>query len=122
MCNLDGLNFNSKSETVAIASVLEDEDWIENGVYMRTGLVKADGLMTVVYNFTNCHSSKLVTENRMNSERWIATIKWMQETQNLCDLGQNKEDVVNYLVTNYSPIIKGRRTALTNFEWYELEN
>jgi hypothetical protein len=122
MYNPDGLNFNSKSETVAIAPVIEDEDRIENGIHVRTGLVEAEGLMTVVNNCTNCHSSKLVTQNRMDSERWIATIKWMQETQNLWDLGGNQEVIVNYLVTNYPPIAKGRRAVLTDIEWYELEN
>ena len=63
----------------------DDFDKIENGIHVRTGLIEADGLMTVVNNCTNCHSAKLVTQNRMNEERWIATIRWMQETQNLWD-------------------------------------
>jgi len=122
MYNPEGLNFNAKSETVAIVPVIEDEDRIDNGIHVRTGLIDAEGLMTVVNNCTNCHSSKLVTQNRMDSERWIATIKWMQETQNLWDLGGNQEVIVNYLVTNYPPIAKGRRAVLTDIEWYELEN
>ena len=52
----------------------DDFDKIENGIHVRTGLIEADGLMTVVNNCTNCHSAKLVTQNRMNEERWIATI------------------------------------------------
>ena len=78
--------------------------------------------MTDVNNCTNCHSAKVVTQNRMNTERWNATIKWMQETQNLWDLGGNQEVIVNYLVTNYPPIDKGRRMILTDIEWYELED
>ncbi|WJJ97028.1 monoheme cytochrome C [Algibacter luteus] len=122
MVNPNVLDFMSKSETVAIAPVEVDEDRIENGIHVRTGLIDAEGLMVVVNNCTNCHSSKLVTQNRMNAERWNATIKWMQETQNLWDLGRNQEVIVNYLVTNYPPKAKGRRAVLTDIDWYELED
>ena len=111
-----------KDQVVVIAPVEEDEDRIENGIHLRTGLVDAEGLMTVVNNCTNCHSSKLVTQNRMSAERWNATIKWMQETQNLWDLGKNQEIIVNYLVTNYPPKDKGRRMILTDIDWYELKD
>ena len=67
------------------------------------------------------HSAKLVTQNRMSAERWNATIRWMQETQNLWDLGDQQEIIVNYLVTNYPAKAKGRRMALTDIQWYELE-
>lgn len=114
--------FQSKLDTIVSIPVEEDEDRIEKGIHVRTGLVEAEGLMTVVNNCTNCHSSKLVIQNRMNTERWNATIKWMQETQNLWDLGINQEIIVNYLVTNYPPKDKGRREVLSNIDWYELEN
>ena len=78
--------------------------------------------MTVVNNCTNCHSSKLVIQNRMNKERWDATIKWMQETQNLWDLGENQAVIVNYLVANYPPVDKGRRENLSNITWYKLND
>ncbi len=113
---------NSKTETLLAVSIEEDEDRIANGVHVRTGLVDAEGLMLVVNNCTNCHSSKLVTQNRMSADRWNATIEWMQETQNLWDLGGNQEIIVNYLVTNYPPQKKGRRMALINIDWYELED
>ncbi len=100
----------------------EDFDKIENGIHVRTGLKEAEGLMTVVNNCTNCHSAQLVIQNRMNEERWIATIRWMQETQNLWDLGKNEEIIVNYLVSNYPPKKKGRREILTDIQWYELED
>lgn len=99
-----------------------DEDKIENGIHIRTGFVDDIGLMTVVNNCTNCHSSKLVIQNRMNESRWNATIKWMQETQNLWALGDNQKVIVDYLVKNYPPIEKGRREGLTNIIWYELKD
>jgi len=110
-----------ESEYVAVQE-LDDFDKIENGIHVRTGLIEADGLMAVVNNCTNCHSAKLVTQNRMNEERWIATIRWMQETQNLWDLGNNEAIIVNYLVTNYPPKNKGRREILSDIEWYELKD
>ncbi|NER15865.1 monoheme cytochrome C [Spongiivirga citrea] len=99
----------------------EDFDKIENGIHIRTGLIEGEGLMEVVNNCTNCHSAKLVTQNRMNKERWVATIRWMQETQNLWDLGKNEEIIVNYLVANYPVKKKGRRELLSNIDWYELQ-
>ncbi len=98
-----------------------DYDKIENGVHVRTGFVEGEGMMLVVNNCTNCHSAKLVTQNRMTKEQWMATIRWMQETQNLWSLGANEEPIVNYLANYYAPIAKGRRQNLTAVEWYELE-
>lgn len=121
MYNPSLFDLESQSETIAQVPIEEDEDRIENGIHVRTGLVDAEGLMTVVNNCTNCHSSKLVTQNRMSKERWNATIRWMQDTQNLWDLGGNQEIIVNYLVINYPPIDKGRRMVLKNIDWYELK-
>jgi hypothetical protein len=96
-------------------------DLIENGIHVRTGFIDADGLQVVVNNCTTCHSSKLVIQNRMGAEQWNATIRWMQKTQGLWDLGENQEIIVNYLVENYPPLEKGRRAPLTNIDWYTLE-
>ncbi len=113
-------NQSSIESQINTSETKEDINKIENGIHVRTGLKNAAGLMTVVNNCTNCHSAQLVIQNRMNKDRWDATIKWMQETQNLWPLGANQEIIVNYLVTNYPPIDKGRREALKNIEWYEL--
>lgn len=99
-----------------------DYERIEDGVHVLTGFVEGEGLMTVVNNCTNCHSAKLVTQNRMTADGWRATIDWMQETQNLWDLGQNEEIIVAYLAKYYAPEEKGRRQNLTNIEWYELKD
>lgn len=106
------------SEYVAIPE--DDFDKIENGIHVRTGFVEAEGLMETVNNCTNCHSSELVLQNRMSKEGWIANIRWMQETQNLWDLGGNEEIIVDYLVKNYPFVKKGRRGVLTDIEWYDL--
>mgnify|MGYP003690881497 FL=1 len=98
-----------------------DYDKLENGIHVRTGFIDAPGMMVTVQNCTNCHSAKLVMQNRMNEERWKSTIKWMQETQNLWDLGENEAVIINYLVTNYPPKKLGRRAVLTDIEWYQFE-
>lgn len=98
----------------------DDPDRIENGIHVRTGLIEAPGLHETVANCTSCHSAKLVIQNRMNAERWHATIRWMQETQNLWPLGENEAIIVNYLTTNYPPRNKGRRETLVDVDWYEL--
>lgn len=121
--NPDFFSANTVPDTITTIQAVEDEsDKIENGIHVRTGLVEAEGLMTVVNNCTNCHSSKIIIQNRMNTERWNATIKWMQETQNLWDLGRNQEVIVNYLVSNYPPKDTGRRDILSNIDWYVLKD
>lgn len=96
-------------------------DRVENGVHLRTGFADGEGLMTVVANCTACHSAKLVTQNRMTREGWEQTIRWMQKTQNLWDLGPNEAVILDYLATHYAPEKKGRRQNLTDVEWYELQ-
>ena len=115
--------FENKNTTVVYSDIVEDEDKIENGVHIRTGLVDAEGLMTVVNNCTNCHSAKLVTQNRADKKGWIKMIRWMQETQGLWKLGTNEEIIVNYLAKNYAPKKKSRRANLEikEEEWYLLE-
>lgn len=117
-------NFSAFKDRTETATSLKEvnEDIIENGIHVETGFVDAEGLMTVINNCTNCHSAKLVIQNRMSKEHWNATIRWMQETQNLWDLGLNQEIIVNYLVTNYPVEDTGRREKLTNITWYDLEN
>ena len=112
-----------RSEDLTAYEVVEevDEDLIVDGIHVRTGLVEAEGLMEVVNNCTSCHSAKIVIQNRMNEERWAATIDWMQETQNLWDLGKNEQVIIDYLVKNYPPKKIGRRQILTGVEWYELD-
>jgi hypothetical protein len=97
-----------------------DYDKIENGIHLRTGFVEGEGLQLVINNCTTCHSAKLVTQNRMSKERWKATIRWMQETQNLWNLGANEEIIIDYLATYYAPTEKGRRPNLDTIDWYEL--
>ena len=94
---------------------------IKDGIHTETGFIAANGLEAVINNCTNCHSAKLVTQNRMTREGWLTTIRWMQKTQNLWDLGDQESIILDYLAKNYAPENKGRRQNLTVEEWYELK-
>jgi len=95
---------------------------IKNGIHMNTGLVEAEGLPLVIAHCTGCHSGKLITQNRLSKDGWQETIRWMQKTQNLWDLGEDEKIIVDYLSKNYAPSAKGRREILKDIEWYSLEN
>ncbi len=110
-----------KIEEVPVEDSAENFDKIENGMHVATGFVDDEGMEATIQNCTSCHSAKLVTQNRMSREGWKATITWMQETQNLWDLGTNEELILTYLAKNYAPTAKGRRQNLEHIEWYELK-
>ncbi|MEX0288890.1 MAG: monoheme cytochrome C [Flavobacteriaceae bacterium] len=113
--------FGERSEEAYTNPPEEDPDKIENGIHLRTGLIAGEGLMETVNNCTACHSASLITQNRLSKEGWVSAIRWMQETQNLWDLGDNEEIIVDYLVKNYPPETKGRRAPLEEIDWYDLE-
>lgn len=83
-------------------------------------LAEGEGLELVKTHCTSCHSAKLIVQNRATREGWLNMIRWMQQTQNLWDLGENEEMILNYLTTHYAPEEKGRRENLKDIEWYEL--
>ena len=86
-----------------------------------TGLVLAPGFTTVKENCLRCHSPKLITAKRASREGWLSTIRWMQQTQGLGDLGSAEPVILDYLAKHYAPTQTGRRPALQNIEWYKLE-
>ncbi|WP_303317573.1 monoheme cytochrome C [Flavivirga abyssicola] len=114
------LSFDKEKTTETYVEI-EDFDKIENGIHLATGFKDDVGLQTVIVSCTPCHSAKLVTQNRATKEGWISIIRWMQETQNLWDLGKNESVIVDYLAKNYAPEAKGRRDNLEDIEWYDLE-
>lgn len=105
----------------AAATPAEDPDKIVEGIHVASGLIVADGFELVKRNCLGCHSGKLISQNRMTRDRWLETIRWMQETQKLWDLGTNEAGILDYLETNYAPKDEGRRPQLANVEWYILE-
>lgn len=66
----------------------------------------------VIAHCTACHSSALISQNRMTREGWLKTIRWMQKEQGLWPLGEHEERVLNYLERHYFPQTSGRRKPL----------
>lgn len=67
----------------------------------ETGLVIAPGFPIVKSYCTLCHSAKLVTQSGKTREGWVETIRWMQRTQGLFDLGQFEGEILDYLAAQY---------------------
>jgi hypothetical protein len=85
-------------------------------------LEKGEGMEIVKKHCLGCHNAQLIVQNKMSKERWQHTIRWMQRTQGLWDLGADEPKVLEYLATYYSPDRVGRRKniILTDDEWYIL--
>lgn len=113
--------FGGPTEEIELPVFKNTDEVAEPGIDAKTGFVEDDGMQTVVNNCTTCHSSDLVTQNKMTKEGWLATIRWMQESQNLWDLGANEAIIVDYLAKNYAPDDTGRRAPLKDIEWYVLK-
>lgn len=78
----------------------------------QSGLVKAEGFNLVLAHCSACHSPTLITQNAMSRERWLETIRWMQETQKLWPLGEAEPLILDYLSTWYGPKKSARRAPL----------
>ncbi|MCH2021676.1 MAG: hypothetical protein MK207_04275 [Saprospiraceae bacterium] len=117
-------SFSTKGDNTASMELLveenEDPNRIENGIHVRSGLIVGDGYELVLRHCGGCHSHKLVTQNSADAKGWTETIRWMQETQKLWDLGGNEAPIVAYLAKYYGLKQKNRRAPLKNIDWYEL--
>ncbi|MFT6778334.1 MAG: hypothetical protein ACJAV1_002273 [Paraglaciecola sp.] len=65
----------------AITSSIQAQEKLS--YYPITGLVIGEHYEIVRAHCTACHSTKLVTQNRMIHENWLTTIRWMQKSQGL---------------------------------------
>ncbi len=80
----------------AVASV--DDTPIDSS----SGLKITSGWELVKKHCTSCHSSRTITQNRMNKEGWLETIRWMQKTQGLWALGDAEPIILDYLANSYA--------------------
>jgi len=95
---------------------------VVDGIHVASGLVVDDGFIQVKATCLACHSAKLVTQNRATRDGWKKMIRWMQETQNLWELGDNEAVILDYLAKHYAPDEAGRRPNLPTPIWYVLED
>ena len=112
------LNPSILPDSTVLAAVAVPE--IVDGKDTETGLIVADGYLTVKQNCTSCHSAKLITQNHLSRDRWEKSIRWMQQNQNLGDLGENEAVILDYLATHYGQQSTGRRKPLEAVVWYPL--
>jgi len=110
-----------ESETAVSAADSLSISPVADSLDMVTGLVVDDALPLVKGNCIGCHSAKLITQNRASREGWKSMIVWMQETQKLWDLGENEDEILDYLARHYAPEEVGRRENLQNIQWYDLD-
>lgn len=75
-------------------------------------LPEGKGVELVQAHCSACHSLALITQNRMTRDRWLDTIRWMQETQGLWPLGEQEPVILDYLAKHFAPVATGRRPAL----------
>lgn len=102
--------------------VVEGVPEFKNGIHLATGFIQDENVQLIIGNCTNCHSAKMVTQNRASRDGWKSMIVWMQETQGLWDLGENEPLILDYLAKHYAPKKQGRRAPLTDIDWYDLED
>lgn len=93
------------------AVAIEPEEKAAN-IDPATGLVVADGFELVTQHCTNCHSTKLITQNKGNKDNWRQMIRWMQSKQGLQPLGAAEAPIIEYLANNYGPLKTSRRGNL----------
>ncbi len=115
-------NLTANNKVAITNQVSAGTDGFKNGIHQLTGFVFDENVDLVIANCTACHSAKLVTQNKATEQGWRDMIKWMQETQNLWDLGDKEDKIVQYLVKNYGPSKLGRRARLQVQNWYKLQD
>lgn len=121
----DELKYRSQPSAVGTstpkASGMEAE--VREGIHQPTGLIADAGYELVVTNCTACHASDIIINNRFTADGWVNVIRWMQERQNLWDLGAKEGAIVDYLARNYAPKAQGRRKNLeiAATDWYVLQ-
>lgn len=75
--------------------------WAQKPLDGETGLVIDQGFEIVKAYCTRCHSARLVTQAGKTREGWLDSIRWMQRTQGLWDLGSTEPEILDYLAKHY---------------------
>src|SRR5688572_3456093 len=104
----------SGQQPTAIKTFATKSSVIADSVDKQTGLILAPGYTLVKQNCIRCHSPKLITDKRATRDGWLATIRWMQQTQGLGNLGKAEPEILDYLAKHYAPTYEGRRPPLKN--------
>ncbi|WP_366657134.1 hypothetical protein [Fodinicurvata sp. EGI_FJ10296] len=66
-------------------------------------LPDTEGVETVYYNCTSCHSATVFTQQRMTRDRWDYTLDWMVTHGGMAELPDaDRATVLDYLVRHFS--------------------
>lgn len=115
------ISWTSDEDDVPVAVLQEEKLPGEIGtIDEESGLIIDHGFLEVKMQCGACHSTRLVAQNKFSRQGWIEVIRWMQEKQNLWDLGEMEVIILDYLEKNNAPGKTGRRKKLENINWYVL--
>ena len=73
--------------------------------FATVALPEGPGKELVAANCGACHSLRLVVANRMDREKWLDAIRWMQAKHNLWSFPPSVEkQILDYLSSALSPL------------------
>ncbi|GER06421.1 hypothetical protein GCM10007972_01330 [Iodidimonas muriae] len=74
-------------------------------------MVAGEGRETSYYLCSGCHSTKLVTQQRLSRDRWAYLLDWMTKEQGMAELdAESRTIILDYLSTAYGPSTTQRKT------------
>ncbi|HEY8553528.1 MAG TPA: hypothetical protein VIL43_03190 [Burkholderiales bacterium] len=98
---MSGVRASSRAAVAAALLAAAAGHAADKPIDPKTGLVIDEGFEIVSAWCTACHSARLITQTGMTRARWLETIRWMQDTQGLWDLGEKEDEILDYLARNY---------------------
>lgn len=76
----------------------------------ENGLIIDENVELIENNCLACHNSSLIVNMNVNREAWIATIRWMQESEGLWEIPvDNENKILDYLTKHYGEKYNTRR-------------
>jgi len=98
---VSGVRAFSRAATAAAVIAAVASHGADKPLDPKTGLAIDKGFEIVSAWCTACHSATLITQTGMTRAQWLETIRWMQDTQGLWDLGEREDEILDYLARNY---------------------
>lgn len=95
---------------------------VQAGVDDTSELTQKPGYQLVQQICTQCHSAKLIVQNRNARQGWLEIIQTMQSQHGLAKLKpETQQQIIDYLSQYYAPVFTGRRAPLIVEHWSEPE-
>ena len=87
----------------AVAALLLAGAALADDEYEFAPLPPGEGAEEVYYNCIACHSLRTVTNQRFSRRVWDEVLDWMVDTHGMQELGDEREIILDYLVTHLGP-------------------